>query len=242
VLGGATRQVRGSVLDAQRDRPIRIRQRGQVDVSGVRFHAAGLAAFCDAPLDAWNNRLVPVGKVFGRDALDLSRGLRDAAGDTGARAQLLDAFLAARLVVSPALQTLWALKSRIEAQRGLIRIEDACARERVSMRQAARLFRRHLGFTPKAFARIVRFQRALRLLGSETKRSVAYIAARAGYYDQPHFVRECKQLCGQIPRRQLGYFPTGAPSDFSPNLVQFLQDRPRDACEPPPRRRHSRKP
>jgi AraC-like DNA-binding protein len=51
---------------------------------------------------------------------------------------------------------------------------------------------------------------------------------RFGYYDQPHFVREFKRFAGSAPKHRVGYFPADVPTDFSPNLVQYVQDsRPR---------------
>lgn len=213
-----------SSLDAQRSYPIKISQKGAMHVAGVRFHAAGLAPFVTPPVQRWNNRVVPVAEVFGASAGSLEQELRAAGDDLGAQARILDAFFLGRLRPTPGQQTLHRLKTKIESEGGLIRIDELCELGSISIRQLDRLFRDYLGFSPKTFSRIVRFQNALLLLKGHPGCTLADVAARCGYYDQPHFVRECRTFAGAVPSAQVGYFPTGAPADFSPNLVQFLQD------------------
>jgi len=87
------------------------------------------------------------------------------------------------------------------------------------------MFRAYVGISPKTMARIFRFQTALAQLTSDPKCTLAEVAARCGYYDQPHFVREFKRFAGTAPKHRVGYFPSEAPTDFSPNLVQYVQDR-----------------
>ena len=77
---------------------------------------------------------------------------------------------------------------------------------------------------PKTYAQVVRFQRCLNRLRHDPGVTLSEIATQCGYYDQSHFVRECRTFAGVVPSAQVGYFPAGAPADFSPNLVQFLQD------------------
>ena len=211
-------------LDAQRSYPIKISQKGAMHVVGVRFHTAGLAPFVTPPVHRWNNRVVPVAEVFGKSLLPLEQELRAAGDDLHAQAQLLDAFFLGRLRPTPGQQTLHRLKAKIEAAGGLVRIDELCELGSIAIRQLDRLFRDHLGFSPKTFARIVRFQNALLLLKGHPGCTLADVAARCGYYDQSHFVRDCRTFAGVVPSAQVGYFPAGAPADFSPNLVQFLQD------------------
>ena len=66
----------------------------------------------------------------------------------------------------------------------------------ISRRQLERRFREQVGLPPRTFARIVRFQRAFHALGRE---SGAAIAARCGYADQAHLVREVRRFGGQTP-------------------------------------------
>jgi AraC-like DNA-binding protein len=69
-------------------------------------------------------------------------------------------------------------------------------------RHLARRFARTLGLGPKAFARIVRFQGALRR--ARAGKTWAVVAARAGYSDQAHLAKECLALSGCTPAELLG--------------------------------------
>jgi hypothetical protein len=76
IVGGRTRRIGHSNLDAQRLRPIRIAQRRDVVVTGMRFHTAGLMPFVSRGVDAWNDRVVSLSQVFGGGALALEQTLR----------------------------------------------------------------------------------------------------------------------------------------------------------------------
>ena len=64
-------------------------------------------------------------------------------------------------------------------------------------RTLERLFDRWVGLSPKRFARIVRLQTALRALPDGGSR--AGVAFDLGYCDQPHFLREVRELFGSTP-------------------------------------------
>jgi len=60
-------------------------------------------------------------------------------------------------------------------------------------------FREQIGPAPKTAARLVRFQRAVRLLERDDGRRFAEIAQRCGFYDQAHMNREFRDLAGAPP-------------------------------------------
>ncbi|WP_406194308.1 helix-turn-helix domain-containing protein [Kitasatospora sp. NBC_01560] len=61
-------------------------------------------------------------------------------------------------------------------------------------------FRRETGLTPKAAARVIRFDRARRLLGAPGPLPrLATLAAHCGYFDQAHLAREFRALAGCAP-------------------------------------------
>ena len=76
---------------------------------------------------------------------------------------------------------------------------DAAARLGVGERHLRRLFGEATGLSPKAFARLARFRRAV-LAGVERHgRSWASIAADTGYYDQAHLIGDFRAFAGVTP-------------------------------------------
>ena len=223
VAGGPARSRARSNLDAQRLSPIRIVQRGAVRVCGVRFRVGGLMPFVTRPIDTFTDRAVGIPEAFGADGVRLDTALRDAAGDAPAQAALLDAFLLARLRIRPEHAQMRTLLDLIDATHGGVRMEALGRRVGLSQRSVERLFRRCLGVGPKTYAQVVRFQRCLGRLKQDPGVTLSQVAIEAGYHDQSHLVRAYKRFAGMAPVHHAGYFPPGAPQDFSPNLVEFVQ-------------------
>ena len=81
----------------------------------------------------------------------------------------------------------------------------------VSERHLRRVFHEALGLSPKAFAKIVRFRRALRAARADARCGWASIAAAAGYYDQAHLIAEFRAIAGVTPRALLGELDAAPP-------------------------------
>ena len=224
VAGAPARRIAKSNLDAQRLSPIRIVQRGDVRVAGVRFHVGGLMPFITRPLDTFTDRVVGLREAFGADGVQLERALGDSAGDAAAQAALLDTFLLGRMRQIPEHTQMRTLLALIDSSGGALRVEALSRRAGISSRSVDRLFRRYLGVGPKSYAQVVRFQRCLMRLKDEPGVTLSQVATEAGYFDQSHLVRAYKRFAGTAPVRHAGYFPADAPQDFSPNLVRFVQD------------------
>lgn len=68
----------------------------------------------------------------------------------------------------------------------------------VSREHLIRRFREQIGLTPKAYANVLRFDRAL-VLARGGDAHWADIAARCGYADQAHLVRDFRRYAGRAP-------------------------------------------
>jgi AraC-like DNA-binding protein len=68
-----------------------------------------------------------------------------------------------------------------------------------SRRHLAQRFRDELGLSPKAAARIIRFDRARTMLQGPQRPAIADVAADCGYYDQSHLTRDFVELAGCPP-------------------------------------------
>jgi AraC-like DNA-binding protein len=146
------------------------------------------------------------------DAADLAALPHRLAEDRGwpQRFARLDAALLRRLDASrarpdPEVVHAWARLERTAGAAGVQRLADEIGWSR---RHLLTRFREQVGLGPKQAARVLRFQRAARLLaprtadalaGAAPARSVAAVAAACGYADHAHLVREFRALAGCTP-------------------------------------------
>ena len=89
---------------------------------------------------------------------------------------------------------------------GTIRIADLAAETGWSGRHLTSRFRTEIGLTPKAAARVIRFDRARHLLVQKADDGgyrLADLAAACGYFDQAHLAREFRLLAGCPPSQWL---------------------------------------
>ena len=83
-------------------------------------------------------------------------------------------------------------------------VAETAARVYVSERQLERRFAERIGYGPKTFQRIARFQRALGGLRRGGP-GLAHAALMAGYADQAHLTRESRRLAGLTPRQLVSW-------------------------------------
>ena len=153
---------------------------------------------------------VPAGELAGLD-LDAADLLGRLSGDLQERLQaassweerfgLLDGGLGGRLDperTPPAeVRRAWHL---LCASGGSLRVADVARAVGWSERHLAARFRVEIGLPPKAAARVIRFDRARRLIPGCPG---AAVAAACGYADQAHLVREFVDFTGLPPRAWL---------------------------------------
>jgi AraC-like DNA-binding protein len=88
---------------------------------------------------------------------------------------------------------------RLQRSHGLVSIgalADECG---LSWRRFIEIFRDQVGLTPKLYARLRRFRRAIVRIRSTHEVDWADLAVACGYSDQPHLVREFRAFTGLSP-------------------------------------------
>jgi len=87
----------------------------------------------------------------------------------------------------------------IYRHQGAVRIQDLANFSSLSLRQYERRFVTEIGFTPKLFARITRFERALDTKRRASNQAWLKVAHQLGYFDQMHMIRDFQSLGGNAP-------------------------------------------
>ena len=194
-----------------------LRPTGRVAALGVRFHPFGAAACFEVPQHQLVGGTPAVDDLSPSLAAKLAR-VRSQTDDLLEAAALVQDALAAHIAGRPIDPRVRWAAVLIERSGGMSSIDAVAAAVDLSRRHLERRFLRTVGLGPKRLARLARFQRALRVLGREHPHSGAATAASCGYADQPHFIREFRQLAGCAPTEHLvrqgeltGFFIGGEP-------------------------------
>ncbi len=186
----------GSFVAGLDDRPERVGHAGSARGVQLDLTPFGARALLGVPSGELAGELVGLDALLGAEPERLADAL-DALPSWPARFALLDARLAALAADLPAPRpdVAWAWR-RLEATAGRARVEDLAAELGCSRRHLSVRFREEIGMAPKRFARLVRFRRAVGLLG---RVELAQVAALCGYSDQAHFNRDVRAFAGMTP-------------------------------------------
>jgi AraC-like DNA-binding protein len=181
--------------------PAVIRHDGHQFGVQIELTPLGARALLGLPAAELATTVVGLGDVLGPRAAELRERLAEA-GDWPGRFTVLDRLLG-RLAANgtyregpPAVARAW---QRLVEARGAVRVRDLAAEVGWTRRHLATSFQDELGLSPKLAARVLRFERAVRLLRGDGGRGLADVAGAAGYFDQAHLTRDWKEFAGCTP-------------------------------------------
>ncbi len=196
-------------------RPALIEHPGRQAGLQLSLTPAGARALLGVPAGALASLDAPVDDVLGapgRELVDRVRSAPDWRGRFGAVEQVLLRSARQDSAPAPEVAEAWRLTT---AAGGRLRVAEVAARVGWSDRHLEKRFRAETGLSPKEAARVVRFDRARRVLATRAgARDLAGLAADLGFADQAHLTREWRALTGLSPTGWLA-------AEFG-----FVQDRP----------------
>jgi AraC-like DNA-binding protein len=206
VPGGRSGRI-GSLVVGLEDRPALCVHPGGQEVIRLEFTPLGAYRLLGMPMRELANRVVELDDVLGREAAELV-GRLAATPDWSARFDLLDHALLTRLdrgpEPAPEVRHAWRLLAGSAGTIPVARIADEVG---WSHGHLVRRFTEQVGLPPKTSARVLRFQRALRLL-ARGNASLAEISAACGFFDQAHLNREFRTLADTSPLRLAAMRPS----------------------------------
>lgn len=181
-------------------------------VLGARWHIGHAPCALGVSAAEMRNQFVPVGAVWGdRAAADLYDG-RSALADTlmrrAARAKPLDVAVDAGI--------------RWLAAHPHGRIAELSRYVGLSRRHLQRRFAAAVGYGPKTFQSVLRFQRLLFLAGTKRIPTLGQLSVDAGYVDHAHMAHEVQRLAETSPT--VLFKDAGCTLGLSDYLVPNLQD------------------
>jgi AraC-like DNA-binding protein len=193
------------------------------DALGVRFRPGEASAVLALPAPELTDRSVPLRSLWASAASELAERLAEAR-TLPERLRILDDTLIARIGTRWADWRVRRAVGLIEAAGGQVGIRGLADGLGLGERQLERLFVDRVGIGPKRFARVVRLQRVLGLLGAPAV-DLATIAVTGGFSDASHVVREIRALCGVTPAALAAERAMSVPSNRPAEAVDIREGR-----------------
>jgi AraC-like DNA-binding protein len=205
--GAEPARFRGAIVSGTYAGAFVVETRAHASIVGVHFEPGGAAAFLGVPAGALANAHVELAALWGPRALELRERLC-AATTSAERLRVLQRSLVERLSRSPDVH---ARSPRVRGEVALaisrlgvpgVSVGEIAEQVELSRRRFIELFTEQVGMTPKRYAMVRRFQRAL---GSATKHAAleppswARIALDCGYFDQAHLCHDWIEFTGLSP-------------------------------------------
>ncbi len=165
----------------------------------IGFEPAGLFRLLKMPLQEWVDKSCDTSQLMGQEVNELTEKMQEAEALVEI-ARLAEVWLLRKLLsLGASLPIDNALRILMQSQ-GQISMDELAALACLSNRQLERQCLQRMGFSPKFFARIIRFSHAYRIRESDSKKNWTSIAHESGYFDQMHLIRDFKTFTGKVPR------------------------------------------
>ena len=197
IAGQTLRQPSAFVIGPQKA-PLLLTAVGKTRTLGIRFYANGAYPFLRMSLKELTNRTADMESLYGSLASELVEKANTLPPMIAFRA--LESFLISRLSANHVddKQVRGAIRFLFQ-QKGAIDIAGLAGYANLSTRTLERKFEEVVGHSPKAFARVARFDHIKDEMMFNPALSLTDLAYRYVYFDQAHFIQDFKQFAGKTP-------------------------------------------
>lgn len=168
-------------------------------IFGVSFQPYAIPLLFKTPASVLTNCNVEISDLLGNEGKILQDKIVSCA-DMRQRVNTIKSFVKSKLIQSDNEWDAFLYSVRtIKSHQGNINIDELSSLYNLSQRQFERKFKSLTGFTPKAFASIIRFEECINH-ACLYKQSLTELAFDSGYYDQSHMIRDFKKFTGKSPK------------------------------------------
>jgi AraC-like DNA-binding protein len=208
-----------ALIGAQTFRRVELVMQGRIDAFTIVFQPGGVFRLFSVPAEELTNNDFDGEAVLGRRFGELERRLGDVSSFCD-RVRVADEYLCGRRPAFDSIGPVAHTASQVLLSAGCVRVSDLAYAVGLGIRQFERRFRYEIGIPPKLYARIVRFEAALRRKAAAPEMQWTDIAHDLGYHDQMHMVHDFNRLSGDSPTAICG------------QLDMFVQPELRSAGRP----------
>lgn len=184
-----------------RTEPITIPSGNGAAMMVIAFKKGKAAPFFPFPMDEIADCVVDADLVWGSDFGYLRESLLESK-DVKLRFKLVEDFLITKFLRQLSVDPCVAFAVNEMTHRpDQINIGRMNGKIGYSQKHFTGLFRKHIGVTPKAYLKIMRFQKAVQTIDAANLIDWGRISQECGFYDQAHFINDFKHFSGFTPAK-----------------------------------------
>lgn len=172
---------------------------GNFKMMGVYLYPYALPLLFKIPSGELTHQHIPLNELNKTEFAELQEKILETTTDVQGIHILSDYLYEKSIRATGALHKFHQCILHVINQYGNVEVDQLARQTGISNRQLERKFSASVGLSPKVFSRLMRFHTSLRLLKSDTIKSLTDIAYAAGYFDQSHFIREFREFAGLSP-------------------------------------------
>ena len=184
-----------------RTEPITIPSGTDAAMMVIMFKKGKAGPFFPFPMNEIADAVVEADLVWGSDFGDLRERLIGTK-DLGLRFKLVEDFLIGRFQSKLDIDPCVAFAvSEMTDRPDHLNISRMNAKIGYSQKHFIDMFRRAVGVTPKSYLKIMRFQKAVKVIDAVDNPDWGRISQECGFYDQAHFINDFKNFSGFTPTK-----------------------------------------
>lgn len=189
-------------ITGQRTKPIEVDVTPDYRALGIRFNNPGGYELLGFPVSTLTDSTLGIDEIWKHNSEILRERLLEIPG-IKEKFSIVESFLIEIMAEADEPPPVLRLIShQLQSSAHNLRIKEAAFQFGISHKHLIRLFKKHIGLTPKQYQRIHRFQHILELI-PDINADFSRLLDSTDFYDQAHFNREFKAFCGMAPQEYL---------------------------------------
>ena len=184
-----------------RTEPITIPSGTNAAMMVILFKKGMGAPFFPFPMNEIRDSVVDADLIWGADFGDIRDRMLETK-DVQARFRIMENFLVSKFEAKMNVNACVEFAIREMAERpDALSIARMNSKIGYSQKHFTEMFRRSVGVNPKAYLKIMRFQKAVRTIDASGDIDWGQVAFECGFYDQAHFINDFKHFSGFTPEQ-----------------------------------------
>jgi len=190
----------GFVL-GQTTKKIELRPLGQVDLISLKIQPWATSLFLKDKADLFSEKSFSIDDLGDSDLIQLQNKILHAQTKKEAIEHLKNYTIQSINSKKPLSELMYNAVNYIYKNKDNFKVKRLTERFNVSRQYLERQFLKHLGISPKQFARVIRIRSLTEFQKSNPRISLTEIAHKFGYFDQAHFIKDFQLVANTSPNK-----------------------------------------